>query len=177
MASALHQTYQPVPNPLAVQILEGLPPFKGNACRSILDEVAYWLERSHSGAAIQDALEWLWGHQFIQTDDPDSPPVFPRASVVMRSEGGDKLIAINKALPHQKRLAIGLAAIRKSRGWNNKEMAVALGVSEPYMSLLSRGLSDVKISMLDRMVRSFKVTSYELLPYALISEVKNEKCR
>lgn len=156
----------------AMLVLGGLPAFNSSEASEILDEIDHWLKRGHSGSLIQDTLEWLWDKKLVQTDDPGTPPIYPRASVIFRSEKGDSVVAFNRNLSHQSRLAFGIARIKKRRGWKSKEMAAALGVSEPYMSILARGLSDVKLSMLDRMSRTLNVKLEELLPYVFMRDKK-----
>ncbi|MER9337421.1 hypothetical protein NKJ06_26130 [Mesorhizobium sp. M0293] len=83
---------------LAMLILGGLPASKSNVASALLDEIQYWLTEGYRGSAIQDSLEWLWGQKLVQTDDLESPPIYPRASVIFRSEKGDSAAASSQNL-------------------------------------------------------------------------------
>ncbi len=61
------------------------------------------------------------------------------------------------------RLAIGLDRLKRDRGSRAKELAEQLGVSEPYMSQVLRGMRDVKLSTLDKMAREWNVRIEDLL--------------
>ncbi|NTI78639.1 helix-turn-helix domain-containing protein [Rhizobium rhizogenes] len=65
-------------------------------------------------------------------------------------------------LSFQERLAIGLDRLKSERGLTNKELGDQLGVSEAYMSHITRGLRDVKLTTLDKMTRAWGVTIEEL---------------
>lgn len=65
-------------------------------------------------------------------------------------------------LTHQERLVIGLERIKAERGLKNKDLAAMLGVTEGYMSQVIRGKRDVKLTMLDKMTRQFRVTTSDL---------------
>lgn len=66
------------------------------------------------------------------------------------------------SLTFQERLAIGLDRLKSTRGLTNKELGDQLGVSEAYMSHITRGLRDVKLTTLDKMTRVWGVTIEEL---------------
>ncbi|NNH41808.1 helix-turn-helix transcriptional regulator [Rhizobium laguerreae] len=72
-------------------------------------------------------------------------------------------ISILKALSFQERLAIGLARLKDQRRLTNKDLAEQLGVSEAYMSQVTRGMRDVKLSTLDKMQREWNVQIEDLL--------------
>lgn len=66
------------------------------------------------------------------------------------------------SLSFQERLAIGLDRLKSNRGLTNKELGEQLGVSEAYMSQVTRGMRDVKLTTLDKMTRVWDVTIEEL---------------
>jgi len=66
-------------------------------------------------------------------------------------------------LSFQERLAVGLGRLKAERGVTNKELAEQLGVSEAYMSQVTRCMRDVKLSTLDKMQREWKVAIEDLL--------------
>ncbi|MBX4870174.1 helix-turn-helix transcriptional regulator [Rhizobium bangladeshense] len=66
------------------------------------------------------------------------------------------------SLSFQERLAIGLDRLKSTRGLTNKELGEQLGVSEAYMSHVTRGMRDVKLTTLDKMTRIWDVTIEEL---------------
>jgi len=66
------------------------------------------------------------------------------------------------SLSFQERLAIGLDRLKSERGLTNKELGEQLGVSEAYMSQVTRGMRDVKLTTLDKMTREWNVTIEEL---------------
>ncbi|NTA35571.1 MULTISPECIES: helix-turn-helix domain-containing protein [Agrobacterium] len=66
------------------------------------------------------------------------------------------------SLSFQERLAIGLMRLKAQRRLTNKKLAKQLGVSEAYMSQVTRGMRDVKLSTLDKMQREWKVTIEDL---------------
>jgi len=66
------------------------------------------------------------------------------------------------SLSFQERLAIGLMRLKAQRRLTNKDLADQLGVSEAYMSQVTRGMRDVKLSTLDKMQREWNVTIEEL---------------
>ncbi|NKM96069.1 helix-turn-helix domain-containing protein [Rhizobium leguminosarum] len=68
-----------------------------------------------------------------------------------------------KALSFQERLAIGLRRLKAERGLSNKDLAEQLGVSEAYMSQVTRAMRDVKLSTLDKMQREWNVIIEDLL--------------
>ncbi|QPB24270.1 helix-turn-helix transcriptional regulator [Rhizobium sp. 007] len=65
-------------------------------------------------------------------------------------------------LSFQDRLAIGLGRLKSERGLTNKDLAEQLGVSEAYMSQVTRGMRDVKLTTLDKMTREWNVTIEDL---------------
>lgn len=67
-----------------------------------------------------------------------------------------------KSLSFQERLAIGLDRLKSERGLTNKELGEQLGVSEAYMSQVTRGMRDVKLTTLDKMTREWNVTIEDL---------------
>jgi DNA-binding Xre family transcriptional regulator len=67
------------------------------------------------------------------------------------------------SLSFQERLAVGLGRLKAERGVTNKELAEQLGVSEAYMSQVTRCMRDVKLSTLDKMQREWKVAIEDLL--------------
>ncbi|MBB3659703.1 DNA-binding Xre family transcriptional regulator [Rhizobium sp. BK650] len=67
-----------------------------------------------------------------------------------------------KSLSFQERLAIGLMRLKAERRLTNKDLAEQLGVSEAYMSQVTRGMRDVKLSTLDKMQREWEVTIEDL---------------
>ncbi len=148
---------------LAMMMLDDLPSYRGGEARSILDHSDVWQQRSYRGCQIQDGLEWLWAEQLLMTDDPDSPPIFPRASVLFRSGEGDAVIEANHRLSSPQRLGLGLARVKARRGWKSKEMAAFLSITEGYLSQTLRGNRDVKLSMLDRICGRLGVPVHELL--------------
>jgi len=66
-------------------------------------------------------------------------------------------------LSFQERLAVGLGRLKAERGVTNKGLAEQLGVSEAYMSQVTRCMRDVKLSTLDKMQREWKVAMEDLL--------------
>ncbi|TQX86796.1 MULTISPECIES: helix-turn-helix domain-containing protein [Rhizobium] len=66
------------------------------------------------------------------------------------------------SLSFQERLAIGLDRLKSERGLTNKELGEQLGVSEAYMSQVTRGMRDVKLTTLDKMTREWNVTIEDL---------------
>lgn len=67
-----------------------------------------------------------------------------------------------KSLSFQERLANGLMRLKAQRRLTNKDLAEQLGVSEAYMSQVTRGMRDVKLSTLDKMQREWNVTIEDL---------------
>lgn len=67
-----------------------------------------------------------------------------------------------KSLSFQERLAIGLDRLKSERRLTNKELGEQLGVSEAYMSQVTRGMRDVKLTTLDKMTRIWNVTIEDL---------------
>jgi len=66
------------------------------------------------------------------------------------------------SLSFQERLAIGLDRLKSTRGLTNKELGEQLGVSEAYMSHVTRGMRDVKLTTLDKMTRVWGVSIEDL---------------
>ncbi|MBY5774840.1 helix-turn-helix transcriptional regulator [Rhizobium leguminosarum] len=81
-----------------------------------------------------------------------------------RDDGTDQLsnVVDLKSLSFQERLAIGLMRLKAQRRLTNKDLAEQLGVSEAYMSQVTRGMRDVKLSTLDKMQREWNVTIEDL---------------
>jgi transcriptional regulator with XRE-family HTH domain len=80
-------------------------------------------------------------------------------------------------LSFQERLAIGLDRLKAKRGLTNKQLGEQLGVSEAYMSQVTRGMRDVKLTTLDKMTRVWDITIEELFTvteddFARIAEKK-----
>ncbi len=71
--------------------------------------------------------------------------------------------SILTSLSFQERLAVGIGRLKAGRGVTNKELAEQLGVSEAYMSQVTRCMRDVKLSTLDKMQREWKVAMEDLL--------------
>lgn len=67
------------------------------------------------------------------------------------------------SLSFQERLAIGLERLKAERKLTNKELAEQLGVTEAYMSQVTRAMRDVKLSTLDKMQREWNVVIEDLL--------------
>ncbi|TCL65790.1 helix-turn-helix transcriptional regulator [Rhizobium sp. BK251] len=67
-----------------------------------------------------------------------------------------------KTLSFQERLAIGLDRLKAERKLTNKELGEQLGVSEAYMSQVTRGMRDVKLTTLDKMTRVWDVSIEDL---------------
>lgn len=67
------------------------------------------------------------------------------------------------SLSFQERLAIGLERLKAERRLTNKELAEQLGVTEAYMSQVTRAMRDVKLSTLDKMQREWNVVIEDLL--------------
>lgn len=82
----------------------------------------------------------------------------------VRDDGADQLsnMVDLKSLSFQERLAIGLMRLKAQRRLTNKDLAEQLGVSEAYMSQVTRGMRDVKLSTLDKMQREWDVTIEDL---------------
>lgn len=82
----------------------------------------------------------------------------------VRDDGTDQLsnVVDLKSLSFQERLAIGLMRLKAQRRLTNKDLAEQLGVSEAYMSQVTRGMRDVKLSTLDKMQREWNVTIEDL---------------
>lgn len=82
----------------------------------------------------------------------------------VRDDGADQLsnMVDLKSLSFQERLAIGLMRLKAQRRLTNKDLAEQLGVSEAYMSQVTRGMRDVKLSTLDKMQREWNVTIEDL---------------
>jgi len=81
------------------------------------------------------------------------------------------------SLSFQERLAIGLDRLKSKRGLTNRELGEQLGVSEAYMSQVTRGMRDVKLTTLDKMTRVWEVTIEDLFTvteddFARIAEKK-----
>ncbi|CDZ64363.1 Xre type transcriptional regulator [Neorhizobium galegae bv. orientalis] len=72
-------------------------------------------------------------------------------------------LAILKALSFQERLAVGLRRLQVERRLTNKDLADQLGVSEAYISHVTRAMRDVKLSTLDKMQRAWNVVIEDLL--------------
>ncbi|API55210.1 helix-turn-helix domain-containing protein [Rhizobium beringeri] len=66
------------------------------------------------------------------------------------------------SLSFQEKLAIGLDRLKSTRGLTNKELGEQLGVSEAYMSQVTRGMRDVKLTTLDKMTRVWGVSIEDL---------------
>lgn len=66
-------------------------------------------------------------------------------------------------LSFQERLAIGLERLKAERKLTNKDLAEQLGVTEAYMSQVTRAMRDVKLSTLDKMQREWNVAIEDLL--------------
>lgn len=66
-------------------------------------------------------------------------------------------------LSFQERLAVGIGRLKAGRRVTNKDLAEQLGVSEAYISHVTRGMRDVKLSTLDKMQREWKVAMEDLL--------------
>ncbi|RWF05843.1 MAG: XRE family transcriptional regulator [Mesorhizobium sp.] len=79
-----------------------------------------------------------------------------------KNKGDETTIKDLTELTHQERLVIGLERIKAERGLKNKDLAAMLGVTEGYMSQVIRGKRDVKLTMLDKMTRQFRVTTSDL---------------
>ncbi|MBB3747053.1 DNA-binding Xre family transcriptional regulator [Rhizobium sp. BK591] len=79
------------------------------------------------------------------------------------SSGTTADVSVLKALSFQERLAIGLARLKAERRLTNKDLAEQLGVSEAYMSQVTRAMRDVKLSTLDKMQREWNVVIEDLL--------------
>src|SRR5690606_7925959 len=62
------------------------------------------------------------------------------------------------------RLTAGLEGIKARHGWKNKDLAAKLDVTEGYMSQVMRGMRDVKVSMLQKMISELDVDVEELFP-------------
>ena len=62
------------------------------------------------------------------------------------------------SLSFQERLAIGLNRLKSDRGLTNKDLAEQLGVTEPYISQVTRGKRDVKLTTLDKMTRVWNIS-------------------
>lgn len=71
--------------------------------------------------------------------------------------------SILKSLSFQERLAIGLGRLKSERRLTNRVLAEQLGVTEAYISQVTRGMRDVKLSTLDKMTRDWNVTLEDLL--------------
>ncbi|MBY5903834.1 helix-turn-helix transcriptional regulator [Rhizobium leguminosarum] len=71
-----------------------------------------------------------------------------------------------ESLSFQQRLAIGLWRLKSERGLTNKDLAEQLGVSEAYMSQVTRGMRDVKLTTLDKMTHVWNVTIEDLFTVA-----------
>ncbi|MGK6317732.1 helix-turn-helix domain-containing protein [Neorhizobium sp. DT-125] len=48
-------------------------------------------------------------------------------------------------------------------GWTNKDLAVSLGLSEAYISQVIRGMRDIKLTTLDKMMGKWSLAINELL--------------
>lgn len=72
-------------------------------------------------------------------------------------------ISTLKSLTFHERLAIGIERLKAERGVTNKMLGEQLGVDEPYMSRLARAMSDVRLSILDKMKRAWDVDDDDLL--------------
>ncbi|GLS35041.1 hypothetical protein GCM10010869_06290 [Mesorhizobium tianshanense] len=149
---------------LPLAILTELPRHRTSEAVPILDVIEVWLCRQYSGNQIQDAIEFLRKEGLLCTDDDNSPPVYPRCSVLFSSSIGDTLVKRRgeefPTVPD--RFVEGLKRLKALRGWKNKDLAKHLGVSEAYMSEMMRGIRDVKLSMLDRLKKSLGVTTLDL---------------
>ncbi|AYG70812.1 MULTISPECIES: helix-turn-helix domain-containing protein [Rhizobium] len=71
--------------------------------------------------------------------------------------------SILTSLSFQERLAVGIGRLKARRRVTNKDLAEQLGVSEAYMSQVTRCMRDVKLSTLDKMQREWKVVIEDLL--------------
>src|ERR1700754_2229647 len=97
----------------------------------------------------------------------------------LKNEAPQKLLYVHDlaSLSFQERLAIGLDRLKSKRGLTNKELGEQLGVSEAYMSQVTRGMRDVKLTTLDKMTRIWEVTIEDLFTvteddFARIAEKK-----
>ncbi|CDZ40270.1 Xre type transcriptional regulator [Neorhizobium galegae bv. officinalis] len=68
-----------------------------------------------------------------------------------------------KTLSFQERLAVGIRRLQAERGLTNRDLADQLGVSEAYMSQVTRAMRDVKLSTLDKMQRAWNIVIEDLL--------------
>ncbi|MCR6727717.1 helix-turn-helix domain-containing protein [Agrobacterium fabrum] len=134
-------------------ILTELPRFETNDAATILDVIGVWTERGYAGNRIQDAFEHLWNLRFICTDDDETPPIYPRCSVLFSSPGGDAFVGhrAQQISTIPERFVEGLQRLKAARGLKNKDLAASIGVSEAYVSNMMRGKRDVKLTMLDRL--------------------------
>ncbi len=82
----------------------------------------------------------------------------------LKDDGSDQVSSVIDltSLSFQERLAVGLDRLKSRRGLTNRELGDQLGVSEAYMSHITRGMRDVKLSTLDKMQREWNVTIEEL---------------
>lgn len=82
-------------------------------------------------------------------------PDFERTILVKAMTGLD-------ALSLQERLAISLGRLKAQRGLTNKQLAASLGVTEAYVSQITRAMRDIKSTTIDKMMREWHVSFEEL---------------
>jgi DNA-binding Xre family transcriptional regulator len=129
-----------------------------------LDVIAVWTDRGYAGNRIQDALEHLWDLKLICIDDDETPPIYPRCSVLFSSSGGDAFVGhrAQEVSTIPERFVEGLQRVKAARGLKNKDLAAGIGVSEAYVSNMIRGRRDVKLTMLERLRVKLGVTVLDM---------------
>ncbi|WP_254701397.1 MULTISPECIES: helix-turn-helix domain-containing protein [Rhizobium/Agrobacterium group] len=68
-----------------------------------------------------------------------------------------------ESLSLQEKIAVSLGRLKAQRGTTNKDLAEKLGVSEAYISQVTRAMRDLKVSTLDKMTREWDVPIEELI--------------
>jgi len=73
----------------AMRLLRALPRSSSGNAHELLDVIHVWTAKGYSGRLIQDGLDRLWRDGLVLTDDSDTPPIYPRASILSSSPAGD----------------------------------------------------------------------------------------
>lgn len=77
---------------LGRDILSDLASYGSWNASALSDVMEAWIKTGFRNDLVQAALQWLWDRNLVHTDDFETPPVLPRASVVFRTEAGDTFL-------------------------------------------------------------------------------------
>lgn len=84
----------------ARRLLRTLPRSNSGNAHALLDVIDAWGAKGYSGRLIQDALDRLWQDGLVLTDDYETPPIYPRASILASSPAGDIQAASKSRIQH-----------------------------------------------------------------------------